>query len=217
MSTTRRTFELTQWTKPAAWAPATAWPGSDQEVRLMDEDLTILHYPDPRLRRISRPVSAFDEPLRSLAARMLELMRAHRGVGLAAPQVGHDIRLFVMNATGQPGDDKIYINPVLVDATGSEVAEEGCLSLPDVTADIDRSKSVRMQAQGLSGEAITEVAENYVARIWQHEVDHLNGMLILDRMGAVAKMACRKALKDLEEHWVANRPATVAPKAARRL
>src|SRR5690606_13355616 len=96
----------------------------------MYEDLRIVHYPDPRLKKRSVPVERFDENLKALAQRMLELMKEARGVGLAAPQVGLNIRLFVMNHTGNPEDDRIYVNPELYDPAGDEVGEEGCLSLP---------------------------------------------------------------------------------------
>jgi peptide deformylase len=167
----------------------------------MYDDLKIIVYPDPRLRRVSKEVTAFDEKLAALAKRMFELMRAQRGVGLAAPQVGHNIRLFVMNATGEPADDRIYVNPILLDAEGEEFAEEGCLSLPAINADIPRSKSVRMEALDLNGKPLHQTESGYIPRIWQHEFDHLNGTLIIDRMGPTAKMEHKKALKELEEKF----------------
>src|ERR1700748_38254 len=106
----------------------------------MYEDLKIILWPDPRLRKIRQPVGTFDDSLAALSARMFELMREARGVGLAAPQVGLNIRLFVANATGEPGDDIVYVNPTLSDADGEEEAEEGCLSLPKINGHILRSK-----------------------------------------------------------------------------
>src|SRR4051794_18004250 len=167
----------------------------------MFEDLKIIQYPDPRLKKLSVNVTAFDERLKALAQRMFELMRAEKGVGLAAPQVGENIRLFVMNATGEPADDRVYVNPILSDPAGEEEAEEGCLSLPEIRADILRSKSMRIDAQDLEGKPFHEVHEGFVAGVWQHEPDHLNGPLILDRMGPVAKRAARRFLKDLEEEY----------------
>src|SRR5579864_7659144 len=96
----------------------------------MCEDLTIILWPDPRLKKVSKDVVTFDDTLKALTVRMFELMREHRGVGLAAPQVGINIRLFVMNPTGEPEDDRIYVNPILTEGEGEEEAEEGCLSLP---------------------------------------------------------------------------------------
>jgi peptide deformylase len=161
----------------------------------------IIHYPDPRLRKPSATVTTFDQALKDLAARMLELMREAKGVGLAAPQVGHNLRLFVMNATGEPGDDRAYVNPDLIDGEGTEEGEEGCLSIPGVNVKILRDKKLRMRAHDLDGKPIDESAIGFVARVWQHETDHLNGTLITDRMGAVAKMAYKKKLKELEEEF----------------
>jgi peptide deformylase len=144
-------------------------------------------------------VEKFDPPLKQLAARMFQLMRDARGVGLAAPQVGQNIRMFVMNHTGEPADDQVYINPVLTEAEGSEEAEEGCLSLPGLNVRVVRDKTLRIRAKDLEGNDIDRVESGYIARVWQHEFDHLNGTLITDRMGAVAKMAARKLLRELEE------------------
>src|SRR5215216_1116617 len=128
---------------------------ADDAQDLMDpriRDLQIIRWPDPRLKKKSEPVTAFDEDLRRLAGRMFDLMRECKGVGLAAPQVGRNIRLFVANPTGKPEDDKVYVNPLLSDAEGDEEAEEGCLSLPEVNVNIRRPTSkVRMQAQDLNG------------------------------------------------------------------
>src|SRR3954454_9964451 len=149
----------------------------------MFEELKIVHYPDPRLRKASASVESFDERLRALVTRMLELMREAKGVGLAAPQVGENIRMFVMNPTGDAGDDRIYVNPVLSEpGEGEEEAEEGCLSLPGINTDIWRTKRLRLDAQDLEGKPITDTQTGFIARIWQHEIDHLNGTLITDRM-----------------------------------
>ena len=167
----------------------------------MFQDLKIILYPDPRLKKMSVPVTAFDDRLRALSARMFELMREAKGVGLAAPQVGENVRLFVMNATQQPGDDRVYVNPVLSDFDGEEEQEEGCLSLPGIHVNVSRGKQVRMLARNLDGQPIEEVATGFVARVWQHEFDHLNGTMLTDRMGPVAKMTHRKVLNELKEQY----------------
>src|SRR5689334_15226522 len=124
----------------------------------MFEDLEIIHYPDPRLRKVNEPVTAFDERLRALVAKMFELMRAHKGVGLAAPQVGENIRLFIVNPTGDPADDRVYVNPQLSEpAGGDEEGEEGCLSLPDINAKIMREKTMRIDAQDLESKPFSDV------------------------------------------------------------
>jgi peptide deformylase len=172
----------------------------------MFEDLKIIHYPDPRLKKVSQPITEFGATLRALAARMFELMRERKGVGLAAPQVGQNIRMFVMNHTGEPGDDRVYVNPVLSDADGDEEAEEGCLSLPNVHVNVVRAKRLRMQALDLDAKPIDQAGEGFIARVWQHEFDHLNGTLLTDRMGPVAKMTYRKVLKELTEKYEAEQP-----------
>src|SRR5690242_20095056 len=104
------------------------------------DDLTIILYPDPRLKKVAKPVQQFDQSLKDLANRMFELMREAKGVGLAANQVGQLVRVFIMNHTGELQDDRVYVNPVLTEAAGEETAEEGCLSLPKIHVDIPRSK-----------------------------------------------------------------------------
>jgi peptide deformylase len=172
----------------------------------MYEDLAIILYPDPRLKKVSKPVVKFDDSLRELVNRMFQLMRDARGVGLAAPQVGQNIRLFVMNHSGELNDDHVYINPQLSEGEGSEVGEEGCLSLPGIHIDVERDKSMRIRAFDVNGKEFEETASGFVARIWQHEFDHLNGTLLTDRMGTVAKMTHRKALRELEEKYEAMHP-----------
>jgi len=179
----------------------------------MYDDIKIILYPDPRLKRISVPVVDFDQNLEKLAQKMLELMRLGRGVGLAAPQVGKNIRLFVTSHTGKPEDDRVYVNPALSEADGDQTAEEGCLSIPDVNVQVLRAKTVRVKAQDLHGNPIDQVENDYIARICQHEYDHLNGTLIVDRMSPSERMANRKTLKDLEEKFLAEQEA----KAGRKL
>ena len=200
------------------WSRAIVGPPGAAGNTIMYEDLAIILWPDPRLKKVSKPVETFDDDLKALAARMLELMRAAKGVGLAAPQVGLNLRLFVMNATGEPGDDRVYVNPVLTDGDGDEESEEGCLSLPDIHINVVRFKQMKMTAQDLDGRPIEEAANGFVARVWQHEFDHLNGTLLTDRMGAVARMAARRTLKELEERYRAGhpKPAVRHPKQASR-
>lgn len=174
----------------------------------MFDDLQIIHFPDPRLRKVSMPVPAIDENLRQLVQRMFQLMRADRGVGLAAPQVGVNLRVFVINPTGKPEDDRVYVNPTLHDPIGEDEAEEGCLSLPDVRTRVIRARGLRLRATGLDGAPIEETADGYVARIWQHENDHLDGILLLDKMGPLEKLSHRKAIRAMEETWATAHPAS---------
>jgi peptide deformylase len=166
----------------------------------MYDQLKIILYPDPRLKRASTEV-IFDGYLGGLVKRMFELMRESRGVGLAAPQVGNNLRVFVVNPTGNPEDDRVYANPVLFDAEGEEIAEEGCLSLPGIHVNVPRATSLRIKAQDLAGNPFERLETGYAARICQHELDHLNGILLTDRMGPTAKLENRKILKDLEDQY----------------
>lgn len=167
----------------------------------MFEDLKIISWPDPRLLKNSAPVETFNDDLQALAIRMIELMREAKGVGLAAPQVGKNIRLFVIGPTGNPEDERVYVNPVLSDLAGDQEGEEGCLSLPGITAKIVRADSVKLDAYDLTGTPVQDVQTAFLARIWQHEFDHLNGKLLMDRMGTVSKLANRKKLRDLEAEY----------------
>lgn len=168
----------------------------------------IIHYPDPRLRVTCAPVREFGEEIAALAARMLQLMEEGNGVGLAGPQAGIGLRLFVANPTGEPEDAQILINPELIDLTGVAEAEEGCLSLPDIRVNVRRAKRCRIRAQDVTGKAFEWEADGLVARIWQHETDHLDGRLIIDRMDATDKIANRKKIAELEAKF-ARKPVKI--------
>ena len=168
-------------------------------LRIDVKTLKITHYPDPVLRKTCQPVTAFDDQLRRIAARMLELMREGKGVGLAASQVGLLVRMFVSNPTGEPGHDLIAVNPELSDLTGTSEAEEGCLCLPDVHVVVRRAQSVKLRAYDLSGQPFERVGTELEPRIWQHETDHLDGRLIIDYMSEASEIANRRALKQLRE------------------
>lgn len=158
-------------------------------------DLTILFYPAPALRARARAIGKIDDDVKAVAARMIELMRQAKGVGLAAPQVGLPWRMFVTDAPKDEGP-KVYINPILKNFSGQlGVNEEGCLSLPGVHVDIERPESVTLTAVDLDGRAISATGEGFPARIWQHEFDHLNGVLIIDRISAKERLAQRQSLK----------------------
>jgi len=168
--------------------------------------LRMVLYPDPVLTVPGAPVTVFDDQLRSLAARMFELMREAKGVGLAAPQAGESIRLFVCNASGEPGHDLVFVNPRFTELVGADEREEGCLSIPGVTVTLRRATRVVMQALDLSGEPVRAEGTELMARIWQHEVDHLDGRLIIDRMSPSDEIANRRALKQLRDDYKGKRP-----------
>lgn len=164
--------------------------------------LQIIFWPDPRLKKMSMPIKDFGAWLKPITERMFELMREAHGVGLAAPQIGINLRLFVINTTGDIKDDRVYINPILSDAEDEVEEEEGCLSLPDIRVNVLRSKKLRLSAQDQEGNHFEQTEDGFVARVWQHENDHLNGMLLLDRMGPVARMTHRKQIKAMEDKWI---------------
>lgn len=161
--------------------------------------LTILRYPHPALLRTARPIEAITDETRAVAARMLDLMRDARGVGLAAPQVGLSWRLFVANSGEEDEPDRVYVNPVLRDPEGGlEAHEEGCLSLPGVLGDVWRPPVITVEATDLEGNHFSLRNGELLARVWQHETDHLDGRLIIHRFGQMAKLANRRVLKELE-------------------
>lgn len=163
------------------------------------QELRIIHYPDPRLREMSTPVGdATDPAVRALVERMFELMFASRGVGLAAPQVGITVRLFIASPTFDTGDRRVYINPRIIEAGGRQEGDEGCLSFPDIHCKVRRHNEVTIEALNLAGETFQETGQELTARIFEHESDHLDGRLLVDRMSSVAKLANRKALRQLE-------------------
>lgn len=168
-------------------------------------NLRILYYPDPVLKKRSAPVTAFGPDLQALADRMIALMHQAPGVGLAAPQVGVSLRLFVYNPTGEDGDDVVCVNPVLSDFEEAEDREEGCLSLPEVTVTMRRSVRAVLHACDARGQAFTLTGEGLVARIWQHERDHLDGRLIIDRMSDVDEISNRRILKQLQQDYARAR------------
>jgi peptide deformylase len=175
--------------------------------KIMQVDLSrllVIHYPDPRLKELCTPLEAVDDSVRALIDRMFELMSAGRGVGLAAPQVGVTVRLFIASPTFQQDDRRVYVNPEIVAAEGVQDGDEGCLSFPGISCKIKRRKRVTIRALDRDGRQFEEVGEDLPARIFQHESDHLDGRLLVDRMGSVARLANRRMLKELEEQFAAG-------------
>lgn len=167
--------------------------------------LTIVSYPEPILRKKCRPIERFGPQLQELATRMWQLMHDRNGVGLAAPQVGLPWRMFVWNPTGEAEDDHVSINPQLSDLHDPTEAEEGCLSIEGVTVNIRRARTARLDAQLPDGAVCTFAGEDLVARVWQHERDHLDGRLILDYMSAAETIANRRSIRELEARYKRKR------------
>lgn len=146
--------------------------------------LTIITFPHPTLRYVATPIRRVNAQLKQIAERMIELMYEFRGVGLAATQIDLPIQMFVMNSAGKQGEgeERVLINPVVSRPRSSEEAEEGCLSLPNVHGNVIRPKTIRLNAFDLAGNEIDEELSGFEARIVQHEVDHLKGVLFIDRL-----------------------------------
>ncbi len=157
----------------------------ETERPLLDPlSLSIITFPHPGLRYVAKSIRRVDANLKLVAARMLELMYEHRGVGLAATQVNLPLRLFVMNATGEKGEGEEYvvINPVLSRPRGNEEEQEGCLSLPNIHGKVIRAKTIHLNAFDLKGNELNIDLTGFDARVVQHETDHLDGVIFLDRM-----------------------------------
>ena len=160
--------------------------------------LRIVTYPDPALREKSAAVDPDDPNVHEVARRMLELMHEADGVGLAAEQVGLPWRLFVTNGRDADPQDRVFINPELALARGEVMTEEeGCLSLPGINVQVRRAPSAEITAIDTDGRPTSMSAEGILARIWQHEYDHLHGVLIIDKMNPMDRLATRKTLKEL--------------------
>jgi peptide deformylase len=150
---------------------------------------TILHYPDPRLREKARVVAEVTPAIKQLVEDMAETMYAAPGVGLAATQVGEAHRIFVIDTAGEdePSKLQVFINPEIIAKEGEIVWEEGCLSFPGVMEEIDRAAKVRVRALDAEGKPFELEAEGLLAVACQHELDHLDGVLMIDRMGMLKK------------------------------
>jgi peptide deformylase len=158
-------------------------------------------YPDEVLKKIAAPVGErqLDEALARLARSMVHTMYEESGVGLAAPQVGASLRMITVDASRDRDRPMVLVNPVIVDAAGKEIDEEGCLSVPGIRAKVRRRGRITVEFETLTGEKMGFEAEGLLARVVQHEVDHLDGALFVDRLGPAGRFAVRKALRELEE------------------
>ncbi len=162
------------------------------------ESLYILHYPAPVLRSRAESIDKIDQQVKDVASRMIMLMGEAEGLGLAAPQIGLSWRMFVARDDPEGDTARVYINPTLENLSSTLVSrEEGCLSLPGINADITRPQSVTIRAQDLDGKEFVLSSDELLARVWQHEFDHLDGILITDRMSKIDRIANRKPLKEL--------------------
>ena len=161
--------------------------------------MKIVKYPHPALRTPANPITAIDKEIQMAAAAMLDLMYSNEGLGLAAPQVALPVRMLVMNFAGaheKKDQELVALNPVIVESKGAIADREGCLSFPGLYQNVRRAKTVKVQLYTLQGEHKEMLCHDLPARVWQHELDHLDGVLFIDKMGSLGR---HRSEKDLEK------------------
>jgi len=159
--------------------------------------LDIVLWPDPMLLKGTLPIEAVDEEIRQVVGEMRRVLFEQRGVGLAAPQVGIPLRLMLVCPSGAPGDETVVINPELVSTEGNEIGEEGCLSFPGLYGDVPRADSIVVRYQDLDLRPREMTLHDFVARIFQHELDHLNGEVFIDKMVPASREKIEAGLEEL--------------------
>ncbi len=164
--------------------------------------LPIRIYGDPSLRKKCEPVKEIEEKLKNFIANMILTMYEKDGVGLAAPQVGVNLCIFVVDPEWSKTDQKnprVFINPKFISMDGIDIDEEGCLSLPEISADVKRANKIILEALDLNGKLIRYEAEGFFARALQHEYDHIDGVLFIDRISKLKLLSLKWKLKALEQ------------------
>ncbi|MFC1714701.1 peptide deformylase [Candidatus Poribacteria bacterium] len=164
-------------------------------------NLKLRKYGSDVLRQVAQPVEEITDEIRQLAEDMLKAMYDSDGVGLAAPQIGVPKRIVVIDANpNDPFSEPIaLINPEIVERSGQADAEEGCLSVPEVSGEVERAEKVTVEALNLDGEKVRIEATELLARVIQHEIDHLNGVLFVDHLGRLKQQLIKKHLRKIEK------------------
>lgn len=173
---------------------------------VMIKTLDIVYYPDPILRRPTDPILQITDEVREMVPAMIEVMHRVRGLGLAANQVGWSARLSIVTDTAEPGQERVVINPRLVEEEGAVAMEEGCLSFPGMFGLITRPERIRVGYTNLAGEEVEEEADGLLARCFLHEIDHLDGILFISKMTPADRLRLKRGLRELEEKYAARRP-----------
>ncbi len=161
----------------------------------------VVYYPDPVLLKKALPIQTVDDEVRRKVAEMKPLMQIERGIGLAAPQVGWGARLILVNPTEKPEGTFVLINPEITKKAGSEWGEEGCLSFPGIWGDVLRAKKVWVKALDVDGKPLELMAEDLFARVLQHEIDHLDGILFVNKMRPADQAVNKRKLEDLRRRF----------------
>ena len=170
--------------------------------------LTILEFPDPRLRKTATPVEQVDDALRELIDNMFETMYAAPGIGLAATQVDVHRRFLVADVSSDGNEPHVFINPVILEKDGVQVSEEGCLSVPGYYEEVERANHIRVRYQDRNGNEIETEMEGLLAVVVQHEIDHLNGKLFVDYLSEAKRSRIRKRLVRDQRHRIADAVST---------
>ena len=162
----------------------------------------VVKYPDPVLAKPGEKVTVFDAKLKQLVAEMFDSMYAAQGIGLAAPQIAISQRITVIDISFKknPEERIVLINPEVIDRRGRQVEEEGCLSLPEIREKVVRSEWVRVRAQNEEGKEIEVEGEELLARAMQHEIDHLDGILFIDRLSRLKRDLVLRKIKKLQKN-----------------
>ncbi|MDX1518862.1 MAG: peptide deformylase [Gammaproteobacteria bacterium] len=161
--------------------------------------LQVLHFPDPRLRNVARPVEAVDDEIRTIARDMLETMYDEGGIGLAAIQVDIRQRIIVIDLSEDRDSPMYLVNPEIIHAEGREKMQEGCLSVPDYYEYVERAEKIRYRYLDLEGELHEADADGLLAVCIQHEIDHLDGKLFIDYLSTLKQQRLRKKLEKQEK------------------
>ncbi|MBN1803767.1 MAG: peptide deformylase [Sedimentisphaerales bacterium] len=164
----------------------------------------ITHYPVEVLGKRAKPVEQINDNIRQLVNKMIDIMIENKGVGLAAPQVGVDLRIFIISVDGTREKVRVYINPTVTPEGDLVGIEEGCLSVPGIYTTIKRYKECSVVATDINGKEFSDRGEGLYARALQHEYDHLEGITIINRMGQAARIVHRRQLKKLVEKHKRN-------------
>lgn len=176
--------------------------------------LELVEFPHPALSRRAKPLARIDDAVRDAVAQMFEIMYEAQGVGLAANQVALPFRLFVVNVTGQrhAGEELVFVNPSLSRPRGTAVQEEGCLSLPGLRMDVRRPERVVLDAWSLDGQPIHLDLDGFLARVVQHEFDHLEGRLFTDRLPEAATLEARRTLDSMRQVFAGRQSRGETPR-----
>ena len=175
--------------------------------------MEIVQYPHPTLRYKSKPITRVDQELRETVRTMFDLMYEAKGIGLAANQVDLPLQLFIVNTKSDPeeGEELVFINPVITSPKGSHEAEEGCLSIVGVNATVARPEQIHISAYDLQGKEINQTVNGLLAKAIQHETDHLEGVLFIDRISESSKKQVDFELEDFEIDFKSRRDTGEIP------